>query len=327
MPDNLYPTQPYTEELQQLGIEVLYGNIDFKRYVAKYGKYLHYVWLARPDVAIKYIDIIKKHSPAKVLYYTHDLHHLREMRRYAIEGKPGILKEAERLKKIEEQIFSKVDLLLTPSDYEAQIIAKMVPNSKVLVIPPFFYDFTESDIKGRSPFENRTDILFLGGFGHPPNVDAVRWFVSDIFPKIRERLPHVTFCIIGSNPPPELYALQDDGIVVKGYVKDLNPLFERARVFVAPLRYGAGIKVKILISMVHGVPVVTTSIGNEGLNLKDGQEAFIVDDPCAFAERVVEVYTNKNLWYQLSQKSQQYIKRNFSKERALEIVKQAMVLC
>jgi len=327
MPDNLYPTQPYTEELQQLGIEVLYGNIDFKRYVAEYGKYLHYVWLARPDVAIKYIDMIKEHSSAKVWYYTHDLHHLRETRRYAIEGRVESLKEAERLKKIEEQIFRKVDLILTPSDYEAEIIAEMVPNQRVLVIPPFFYDFTNNDVREGEPFENRKDILFLGGFGHPPNVDAVRWFILDIFPKIRERLPHVTFCIAGSNPPPELYALQDEGIVVKGYVKDLDPLFERARVFVAPLRYGAGIKVKILISMVHGVPVVTTSIGNEGLNLSNEKEAFVVDDPEEFAKRVVEIYTNKNLWYQLSRESRQYIKRNFSRERALEIMKKAMALC
>jgi len=224
------------------------------------------------------------------------------MRRYTIESKPEILKEAECLKKLRSKSSQNVDLILTPSVYEAQIIGKIVPNSKVLVILPVFFDFTSDDFEEKHPFENRMDIFFLGGFGHPPNVDAVRWFVSNIFSKICERLPRMIFCIAGSNPPPELYALQDDGIVVKGYAKDLRPLFKRARVFVAPLWYGAGIKVKILISTIHGVPVITTSIGNEGLNLKDGQEAFIGDDPEMFAVRMVEVYTNKNLWYQLSQK-------------------------
>jgi glycosyltransferase involved in cell wall biosynthesis len=168
-------------------------------------------------------------------------------------------------------------------------------------------------------------MLFLGGYGHMPNVDAVLWFVEEILPRVREQLPGVTFTVAGSHPSQEILALQNEKLRVTGYVPDLRPLFEKLRVFVAPLRYGAGVKGKIVTSMMYGVPVVTTSIGNEGLNLTDGQEALIADGPEAFAASTVELYTNQALWERLAQEAQTYTHRHFGAEKARQSIQTVLM--
>lgn len=327
LPDNLYPMAPYTSELQQLGVEVLYGNVDINEWLARYGKYLHFVWLARPEVASKYIDILKASSNSKILYYTHDLHHLRERRRYELDHNPDTFLESRRLKKLEFGLFAKVDVILTPSSHEELVIRESFPYQKVFTIPPYFYEFPPENAEPGVDFPGRDGILFLGGFGHTPNVDAVWWFVQEILPRVRERLPEVTFTAAGSHPSPEILALQNERVRVTGYVPDLRPLFEKARVFVAPLRYGAGVKGKIVNSLVYGVPVVTTSIGNEGLDLAHGREALIADEPEAFAAQIVELYANKALWERLASGAQDYVRRHFGAERARKLLKDVLEIC
>jgi O-antigen biosynthesis protein len=320
LPDSLDPVAPYTSELQQLGIEVIYGGIDVKKWLGKYGKYLHYAWLARPNIASNYIGILKKSASSKILYFTHDLHYLREHRLYALNQDPLHLDESQRLKKLEFDLFSQVDVILTPSSYEEQVIKENFPYQKVFTIPLHLYEFPPEDDQPGVDFSQRQGLLFLGGFNHLPNVDAVLWFVREILPRVRERLPEVSFTVAGSNPPQEILALQHEGLRVTGYVPDLGPLFEKTRVFVAPLRYGAGVKGKIITSMVQGVPVVTTSIGNEGLNLAPGQEALIADDAAAFAARLVEIYTNQALWERLARQAQTYVRHHFSKAKARQLM-------
>ena len=325
LPDSLQPLEPYTSELQQSGVEVIYGSIHFEEWLAKNGKYLHYVWLARPEVSIKYIDLLKNLTRSTLLYYTHDLHFLRERRHFEFDPDPTHLFESQQLKNQEFQIFSKVDVILTPSHHEEQIIRENFPAKKVFTIPPYFYDFPLEIAKQGSAFAQREGILFLGGFGHSPNVDAVLWFVEEIFPRVKERLPGVTFTVAGSHPTQEILALEKEDLQVTGYVPDLGPLFAKSRVFVAPLRYGAGVKGKIITSMVEGLPVVTTTIGNEGLNLADGREAFIADDPEAFAAQTVELYTNQALWERMVANAHDFIQRNYSSQKAQQLIEAAIL--
>jgi glycosyltransferase involved in cell wall biosynthesis len=163
-------------------------------------------------------------------------------------------------------------------------------------------------------FEQRRDILFVGGFLHQPNEDAVIFFVREIFPLIRQRLGDVRFFVVGSNPPPHVLALNSEGVVVTGYVKDLLPYFGSSRVFVCPLRYGAGMKGKIGQSMSFGMPVVTTSVGAEGMELVDGDTALIADGPAAFADAVARLYTDEELWARLAQRSLDHIREKYSRE-------------
>jgi GT2 family glycosyltransferase len=324
LPDTLEPVAPYTAELQQLGVEVIYGDIDTTKWLSEYGKYLHYVWLARPEIGSKYIGILKKFTNSKILYFTHDLHYLRESRLYELNYNPLHLAESQRLEKIEFDLFSKVDVILTPSDYEERVIKENFPHKKVVTIPLHFYEFPPENGKAGVDFSRREGMLFLGGFNHLPNVDAVLWFVNEILPRVRQRLPEVTFTVAGSNPSPEILALHNEGLRVTGYVPDLGPLFDQARVFVAPLRYGAGVKGKIVTSMVYGVPVVTTSIGNEGLNLADGQEALMADEPEAFAAGTVEVYTNQALWERLALGAHKYVSGHFGAEKTRHLMQEVL---
>jgi GT2 family glycosyltransferase len=316
IPDSLKPLEPYATELQQAGIEVVYGPFEFESWIKCNGQYIHYVWLSRPDVAIKYVEAIRRYTEAKILYYTVDLHYLRALRRYQIEKGKEILDESIRLKKIEFYLFENVDVILTPSDQEQKIIREGFPQKRIVTIPVIYYEANSIVGQNLTDFDGRHGIIFLGGFDHLPNVDAVKWFISDIFPVIKGKLPQIKLYIAGSNPPPEIAALNNNDIIVMGYVKDLEQIFKTKRVFVSPLRYGAGVKGKIITSMSYGVPVVTTCVGNEGINLRNGIEAFVVDDPVEFADRTVELYTNAELRSNFSRNSLLFVKNNFSKVKA-----------
>jgi O-antigen biosynthesis protein len=317
IPDNGIALMPYTEDLLKRGVEVLYGEMSFSSWIKQNGQHIDTAWLARPEVSIKYIDRIKKFSKAIIHYYVHDLHYIREQRRYEIEGNPLILKESKRLRKLEFDIFEKVDFVLTPSKQEAAILSKEITGKRIEVISPYFYEDFPVD-RSFHPFEDRKDIVFLGGFGHMPNVDGIKWFVTDIFPEVERQIPDVRLLIVGSNPPESIKDLNSNSIVVTGYVADLSEIFERARIFVSPLRYGAGIKGKIITSMCYGVPVVTTTIGNEGIDLRNDQEAIVEDNPNAFSRKTIELYTNKVIWDKISKASIYRVKRDYSRKVAQE---------
>jgi GT2 family glycosyltransferase/glycosyltransferase involved in cell wall biosynthesis len=312
LPDNLDRLEPYAGEMQQMGVEVIYGAFDFDSWIRSNGSHLDLVWLSRPDVSIKYIDRIRRNSEATILYYVHDLHFLREQRRYEVEKDRLALSESQRVKRVEFEIFGKADVVLTPSSSEKDILSKALPEKRIEVIPPYMYDHFPADASD-TPLDARKDLIFLGGFGHLPNVDGVLWFVKEIFPGILRHLPDVRFFIVGSDPPESLKVLASDRIIVTGFVTDLSPFFDTARVFVSPLRYGAGVKGKIITSMCYGVPVVTTTVGNEGIGLVDGEEAMTADDPDSFAEKVVELYSNRELWDRISRNSVVRVKRDFSR--------------
>jgi glycosyltransferase involved in cell wall biosynthesis len=168
----------------------------------------------------------------------------------------------------------------------------------------------------RKPFSERKDLLYVGGFDHIPNVDGVVYFVNEIFPHVKERLPGVHLYIVGSNPPREVLSLQSSDIIVTGFVKDITPYFENCRVFVVPLRYGAGIKGKVVHSMIRGLPVVATPIGAEGIieEVKEGKDMLVANTKEDFVEKVVSLYTDEKLWNTMSESPRGYAEKNYSYE-------------
>lgn len=315
IPDNYFRTEPYTTELQQLGVEVIYGPFDFNSWLTAFGKYLDVIWLSRPHISIKYIDKFKGKTRAQILYYMHDLHYLREQRRYEISKNIGALKESERLKLMEFKIFKAADIILTPSISEKNILTPQLPGKIIEAIPAYMYD-NLTPFEQIARFKSRKDIIFLGGFGHLPNVDGVLWFSKQILPYLLSAIPDLKFIIAGTNPTPEIEKLASNNIVVTGYVKDLSPIFSKVKVFVSPLRYGAGVKGKIITSMSYGVPVVTTTIGSEGIALTHGENTIIVDEADKFAQAVLELYSDELLWNKLSENSISFIQNNFSVKSA-----------
>jgi len=172
------------------------------------------------------------------------------------------------------------------------------------------------------PFDKRRDLVFVGGFRHPPNTDAVLWFARSVFPLVREQLPDIQFHCIGSDITAEILALDAiDGIRVHGHVPDIDPFMDGCRVAVAPLRYGAGVKGKINLSMAHGQPVVATTCAVEGMHLDDGRDVLVADDAPTFADRIVQLHEDARLWNQLSRAGLENVSRHFSTDSARETVR------
>ena len=160
--------------------------------------------------------------------------------------------------------------------------------------------------------DGRRDLLFVGGFSHTPNVDAILYFRREIFPLVLQRLPQMRLWVVGNAPPPEIVALASENVIVTGYALYLVPYLEAALVSVAPLRFGSGMKGKIGEAMAWGIPVVTTTIGAEGMGLQDGVDALIADTPEGFALRIIQLHQNPELWNSVVQKARKRVEREWS---------------
>jgi len=255
--------------------------------------------LSRPNVAWSYLPMLREFAPdAKIIYDTVDLHFVRERRRAEIEDAEEAGKNSRRYYDMELSLTRVSDAVLVVSDAEHDLLEAEAPGACIYVIPTIH----ESQDLGL-PYDEREGLLFVGSFNHPPNRDAVEWLTSEVLPIVRQSLPGVPTYIAGSNPTDEIKALGGHGIEVLGWVRDLGQLYARARLFVAPLRYGAGIRGKIGESAAHGLPVVSTSLGVEGLNLQPDVEILVADGALAFAEAIIRGYNDQALWTQLSDSS------------------------
>jgi len=173
----------------------------------------------------------------------------------------------------------------------------------------------------RKAFGERRDLVFIGGFQHPPNTDAVSWFVREVFPRVRAELSDVSFHVIGSKVPDAIRALADEHVRVHGYVEDIEPYMDGCRISVAPLRYGAGVKGKVNMAMSYGLPVVATSIAVEGMHVRVGEDVLVADEAAAFAAEVVRAYRDGALWARLSANGLANVERHFSFAAARDAVR------
>ena len=321
--DNYLHEEPYTTTLQQMGIEVLYGQeyvTGIWDWLEKNGKEISFAYLNRPHIATKYVDFIKEHTDIKIIYYGHDLHFLREFREYELTGDVKKKRESDYWKSIEFTLMRKAAMSYYPSYVEEEAIHEQDESIPVKAITAYVYEeFLENLNKD---FAKREGLLFVGGFAHPPNADAVLWFAKEVFPRIRETLP-VNFYVVGSKVTDEIKALEQpgNGIIVKGFVseEELSELYRNCRIVVVPLRYGAGVKGKVVEAIYNGAPIVTTSVGSEGI---PGVEDVLVvkDDPSEFADAVVTLYQNEAELLRLSEKTQEYIKAHFSVDAAWNVI-------
>lgn len=304
-PENRAYNSKYTTALQKTGIEACYGTIHFDEFMKQNGSYFDYIILSRPHIAEGMIYVAKKWSNARIIYDTVDLHYIREGRKARQEAE---LAELE-WKKRELGLANQADYTLVVSSVEKELLEKEGISSNVEVVTNIHA------LEDISPdFEKREGIMFIGGFMHTPNEDAMIWFVDEIWPLVRKGIDNAHFYIVGSHPSEKIRALAADDITVTGFVEDVSPFFTKSRVFVSPLRYGAGVKGKIGQSLSYGLPVVTTDIGAEGMGLIDGENALIADDAEVFAARVIELYSSPELWHRLSEGGRNLVDTRFSPE-------------
>jgi O-antigen biosynthesis protein len=329
-PDNGARLEPYTRKLQRLGVEVIYGAIDVMPVLQEIGPSLTAAILSRPHPASRWLDSVREFAPAAVVAYdTVDLHWVRESRRFAL-SEPDPLPEngrvvaqgpkAAALFELELAMVRASDLTVAVTDDERAQIHHVVPDARVVVIP------TIHAVSERvPPAEGRKDVLFVGGFEHPPNADAVTYLVREVMPHVWQRRADVSVTIVGGSAPPEVEDLASSRVHIRGWVADLDPLLDSARTMVVPVRYGAGVKGKITQGLAAGLPIVTTEVGAEGLDGEDGENMLIGDDPEELAQRIVRIVEDDDLWRTLSHGGRELVTQRCSPqvldERLRELLK------
>jgi GT2 family glycosyltransferase len=314
LPHNLHYDEEYARRVEQLGVEVLHGSRYVNGFVAwlkEHGGHIDYVLLSRPHIAVDFLDDVRLHSRATLLYYGHDLHHARLLREAAVTGNETLKKKAAAARELEVSIWNKVDVVYYPSAEETAVVTDACPNVTARTVPLYFF---EDPLGAVCPGpKGRQDIVFVAGFAHPPNVDAAIWLVKEIMPLVRSKLGDVRLWLIGSNPTPEVQRLGSDNVTVTGYVTDerLGQLYRECRVAVVPLRFGAGVKSKVIEAMYHGVGLVTTPVGAQGL---PGLDAILPvrESPIELADAITALATNDTLWTGTAAASRKYIAEHFS---------------
>lgn len=324
LPADLRHVDGDTARLQHLGVEAWHAPFATRpaTWLREHGARFDVVMLSRHHVAAEFLPLARRFAPqAKVVFDTVDLHFLRERRGADLMGDAGLQRAAERTRDRELALIRQADATLVVSPVERDMLAGLLPDARVEVVA----NLHETAGTGL-PFEQRHDLVFVGGFRHPPNVDAVRWFGGEVFPLIRARQPGIRFHCIGMAPPAEILALQaQPGIVVHGHVAELAPYMDGARVALAPLRFGAGVKGKVNLSMAHGQPVVATSCAIEGMHLADGHDVLVADDAVGFADAVLRLYGDAALWQRLSRSGHENIARHFSMDAARDTVRRVFL--
>ena len=321
--DNLLAEEPYGQQLRDEGIEVLHSP-----HVHSMGDYLRehagrydIVTLCRHYIAIQYIDELKQRYPdTQVWFDTIDLHYLRLRRQFDLDGATATQKMAELAYQEECSVIAQSDMTIVVSDVEQAELAREMPNARVTIISNI-----HEPQEAVSSFENRSGILFVGGFQHPPNVDAVEYYANDIWPAVRAAIPDIETFIVGSRMPQNLKKWGEErGLTMVGFVEDLAPYYANCRLAIAPLRYGAGVKGKVNQALSYGLPVVGSAVSVEGMGLIHKKEVMVGDSPQDFVSAIVEAYSDEALWQKLSVNGAKSLEGRFTSDVAARALHAAL---
>ncbi|PSH61768.1 glycosyl transferase family 2 [Phyllobacterium sophorae] len=323
VPQNAYRwVERYSADLQRLGVECLYDPFctSIEQVVTLHPDF-DAILAYRFGVLSQVYDLLRQQLPlARLIFHNVDLHYLREQREAELHQDQAQLSAAKITQSMELEVIAKSDCNIVHTAVEAAIIREQVPIDNIIEFPYI----SEVHRTGRL-FDDRRDIMFLGGFAHVPNIDGILDFHENVWPKIISKLPDdAQLLIVGADPTKEVLALAGARTTVTGYVEELEPWFDRARVFVAPLRYGAGIKGKLIQSLSFGVPSVATSVAAEGIGLTSDREAIIADNADDFANAVVELYGDREKWGELRKAGFDLVEKNYSWNRCLELCQRAL---
>ena len=227
-----------------------------------------------------------------------------------------------RLRPYEFKMYADDDLTLTLTPEGREEVLHYNKNLLVKIVPHGVdVDFFKPD--KRQPEKNA--VMFLGNFGHKPNVDAVAYFYTEILPLIREKIKDVKFYIVGQKPPQEIldYA-EEDKVIVTGFVESVKPYFDRSLVSVIPVRLGGGFRGKSLEAMASGVPVVSTSLGVQGVDGKDGEQFLLAETAQEFADKVSLLLTDEILHKKLAENGRKLMLEKYSWQKGVEVLEKTL---
>jgi O-antigen biosynthesis protein len=298
----------YVRALEEIGIEVHPAQrVDVVDKVGQVGLCVFFEFFATAEQALGRVR--RKRPDLPVVVDSVDLHFLRERRAANFARRPWLARlRAAWTKKRELSVYRRADLILTVTENDRAEVLRELPDARVAVIPNIHK--VRDTVPGFSE-RQRNSVLFVGGFVHAPNVDAVVFFCRDILPLVRRALSDVNVTVVGDRPPREILELSGAGISVTGWVPETASYLDSHCVGIAPLRFGAGMKGKVGEALAAGLPMVTTSIGAEGMDLEDGNTAMIADSPQAFADALVRLCTDPILHRRLSEEGRAHVRRQW----------------
>ena len=312
LPENTSYKGHYVRDLQKLGVRVLHAPYvsSFTGTLCKEAPTADVILIYR-ETAHRHMSLLRSVAPGvPVIFNTVDLHFLRKEREAMLLGTKEAKKEAAQTKDMEMAAMKQADATIVLSCHEEELLSKLAPKVKLARIP------IVREIPGRTNagFLDREDVVFIGGFLHTPNVDAVRYFTKEVWPLVKEQdlgRP-CRFIIAGSNIPSVIQQLASSDVVIRGHVPDLSDLYTSALLSVSPLRYGAGLKGKVISSLCYGVPVVGTSISIEGSGLCNEHHLLAADTPESMAVAIARLHNDAALWSRLSDNGMAYCIEQFS---------------
>jgi glycosyltransferase involved in cell wall biosynthesis len=304
--------QPYTEDYEAMGVEVFAPGLErvgpgemLDRLARDRSNLYDLVIVPWPELFAACHDAVRRCFPRATLAYdVHDLHHLRLAQQGALTGDVSD-EEVERYRRLELDAARRCDVAFVVNADEGRALSEMAPGCRVELVPVVHEVAEDRGLAGRS------GLLFVGGFGHPPNADAVLWFADEVLPLIQVEVPAV-LTVVGPDAPARVTALHGDAIDVTGHLVDLERAYDSARVFVAPLRFGAGVKGKNVHALARGLPLVTTTTGAAGIRLTSGVDAFVENEPATFAHAVVRLLTDDVLWSVMASAGREVARRDHS---------------
>lgn len=325
---NMYPTADYVSLLEQKGVKVLHGeeyvswNKGWEKYMMAHIDDIDAILLSRSSICLPILKYLRRHRyPGHIIYYGHDLGFLTARQEAAIKGDTSLLEIADRVEENELYMYRNTNssLMISPEEiaYMQERTTKPIHH-----VPAYFFDVEEST----PGFEQRSGILYVGGFGHPPNTDAMLWFLEEAYATLEQK--GIPLTIAGAQIPASIFKYKEHfpSLTVLSDVPtpQLNELYAKARIAVVPLRLGAGIKGKVLEAMCKGVPVSGTDRAFEGL-YADNDFAYTARNTIAELIRDIEyIYSDKNAWERLSQFGKSYVRTYFTKEKMKEVFKRIL---
>lgn len=296
----------------------VYGSVE--EVLRRQAHTFDVVYLHRVSNASKYLALARNYLPkARIIYSVADLHHIRLARQAQAEDRPELVGWSRRVRLQEYMAAAMADVVITHSLFEAEILRKDVRGADVHVVP-----WSVPARPTSVPFAERQGLAFIGSFGHPPNLDAAIWLIKEVMPLVRQHDPNISCQLVGSDMPESLAQLCGNGVAAMGQVDKLADVFDRVRLTVAPLAFGAGIKGKVLDSMAAGIPCVCTPIAAEGLDLPELLRACVADNAQALAAIIGRLHSREELNTACQAAGLDYVASHYSADLVDQLISKAI---
>lgn len=316
-----YANTKYTCLLQELGCRIIYPHEMQSASQYELNGILQrrfdYLWVTGLGLMEKYFNLIKELAPAsKLIYDTIDIHFIRLEREEKVLKKPN--SSLQLLKQKELWYLKHADISFVVSSYEQEYLL-----ANYQLTTHLLSNIHTPVNTGLKEMKDTADLLFIGGFKHEPNIDAVKWLHKEIMPLVWKTNPEIKVHIIGSHSTPEIKQLHADNFIIYGFIENVKPYFTNSRIFICPLRYGAGVKGKIGQALEFSLPIVSTGIGTEGMDMIHGRHCLTANDAPSFADAVLQLYNDESLWHQLRSNSKSVLEK-FSPQVAEGMLKKVL---